>query len=196
MLARVRLEWWREAVAEAAGTGGLRAQPIVRSLSENRAAPSTLLPRNGGVKTGLSVTTSGERAGSSTGASSSPPGLAKRRPARASELDRHHAPVVVVGVSPRLIVADAVHHVEALEGVLAVEAGGPRRPRRRSLLDVGAGQRRAAEQHRDRRPGRGRSAPRGSRCMISVDFTSRPAHADRVGLAPRWPCRSSRRSRP
>lgn len=34
MLARIRLEWWREAVAEAAGTGALRAQPIVESLSE------------------------------------------------------------------------------------------------------------------------------------------------------------------
>ena len=34
MLARIRLEWWREAVAEAAGTGKLRAQPIVESLSE------------------------------------------------------------------------------------------------------------------------------------------------------------------
>lgn len=34
MLARIRLEWWREAVAEAAGTGKPRAQPIVESLSE------------------------------------------------------------------------------------------------------------------------------------------------------------------
>ena len=34
MLARIRLEWWREAVAEAAGTGTPRAQPIVESLSE------------------------------------------------------------------------------------------------------------------------------------------------------------------
>jgi phytoene/squalene synthetase len=34
MLARIRLEWWREAVAEAAGTGRPRAQPIVESLSE------------------------------------------------------------------------------------------------------------------------------------------------------------------
>lgn len=34
MLARIRLEWWREAVAEAAGRGMPRAQPIVESLSE------------------------------------------------------------------------------------------------------------------------------------------------------------------
>jgi Squalene/phytoene synthase len=34
MLARIRLEWWREAVAEAAGTARPRAQPIVESLSE------------------------------------------------------------------------------------------------------------------------------------------------------------------
>jgi len=34
MLARIRLEWWREAVAEAAGAGKPRAQPIVESLSE------------------------------------------------------------------------------------------------------------------------------------------------------------------
>jgi Squalene/phytoene synthase len=34
MLARIRLEWWREAVAEAGGTGKPRAQPIVESLSE------------------------------------------------------------------------------------------------------------------------------------------------------------------
>jgi phytoene/squalene synthetase len=34
MLARIRLEWWRGAVAEAAGAGTPRAQPIVESLSE------------------------------------------------------------------------------------------------------------------------------------------------------------------
>ena len=34
MLARIRLEWWREAVAEAAGGGKPRAQPVVESLSE------------------------------------------------------------------------------------------------------------------------------------------------------------------
>jgi phytoene synthase len=34
MLARIRLEWWREAVAEVAGDGKPRAQPIVESLSE------------------------------------------------------------------------------------------------------------------------------------------------------------------
>jgi len=34
MLARIRLEWWREAVGEAAGAGKPRAQPVVESLSE------------------------------------------------------------------------------------------------------------------------------------------------------------------
>src|SRR3954470_5514347 len=34
MLARSRLEWWREAAAEAAGSARPRAQPIVESLSE------------------------------------------------------------------------------------------------------------------------------------------------------------------
>jgi phytoene synthase len=34
MLARIRLEWWREAVAEAAGEDKPRAQPIVESLGE------------------------------------------------------------------------------------------------------------------------------------------------------------------
>jgi phytoene synthase len=34
MLALIRLQWWREAVVEAAGTAKPRAQPIVESLSE------------------------------------------------------------------------------------------------------------------------------------------------------------------
>lgn len=34
LLAEIRLEWWREAVAEAAGDGKPRAQPIVEALSE------------------------------------------------------------------------------------------------------------------------------------------------------------------
>jgi phytoene/squalene synthetase len=34
MMARIRLQWWREAVTEAAGSGAPRAQPIVESLSE------------------------------------------------------------------------------------------------------------------------------------------------------------------
>ena len=34
MLARIRLEWWREAMAEAAGGGKPRAQPIVEALGE------------------------------------------------------------------------------------------------------------------------------------------------------------------
>ena len=47
LLARIRLEWWREAVAEAAGSGKPRAQPIVESLSEtlrrHRLSPDGLL---------------------------------------------------------------------------------------------------------------------------------------------------------
>jgi phytoene synthase len=34
MLARIRLQWWRDAAAEAAGQGQPRAQPIVEALSE------------------------------------------------------------------------------------------------------------------------------------------------------------------
>lgn len=34
MLARIRMEWWREAAAEAVGAGKPRAQPVVESLSE------------------------------------------------------------------------------------------------------------------------------------------------------------------
>ena len=34
LLAEIRLQWWREAVMEAAGTGAPRAQPVVESLSE------------------------------------------------------------------------------------------------------------------------------------------------------------------
>jgi phytoene synthase len=34
MLARIRLEWWREAAVEAAGAGKPRAQPVVDALSE------------------------------------------------------------------------------------------------------------------------------------------------------------------
>ncbi len=34
MLARIRLAWWREAVAEAVGTGNPRSQPVVEALAE------------------------------------------------------------------------------------------------------------------------------------------------------------------
>lgn len=34
MLARIRLEWWREAVAEATGTGTPRGQPVAEALAE------------------------------------------------------------------------------------------------------------------------------------------------------------------
>ena len=48
MLARIRLEWWREAVAEAAGAGKPRAQPIVELLSETvrRHRPAAAGPRS------------------------------------------------------------------------------------------------------------------------------------------------------
>jgi len=45
MLARIRLEWWREAVSEAAGEGKPRAQPIVESLSETVRAHTLPLER-------------------------------------------------------------------------------------------------------------------------------------------------------
>lgn len=45
MLARIRLEWWREAVAEAAGEGKPRAQPLVESLSETVRAHALPLDR-------------------------------------------------------------------------------------------------------------------------------------------------------
>jgi squalene/phytoene synthase len=47
MLARIRLQWWRESAVEAAGTAKPRAQPIVESLSETvrrrRLAPERLV---------------------------------------------------------------------------------------------------------------------------------------------------------
>ena len=65
------------------------------------------------------------------------------------------APVGVVVAVAALDLAEAVHHAQALEGVLAVE-----QPAVVDLaqvaLDVGAGERGAAEQHRDVRQARGR----------------------------------------
>jgi phytoene synthase len=47
MLAAIRLQWWREAVEEAAGSGKPRAQPLVESLSEtlrrNRLSPELFI---------------------------------------------------------------------------------------------------------------------------------------------------------
>ncbi|HYD07328.1 MAG TPA: squalene/phytoene synthase family protein [Reyranella sp.] len=45
MLARIRLEWWREAAGEAAGEGKPRAQPVVESLSETVRRHGLPLPR-------------------------------------------------------------------------------------------------------------------------------------------------------
>lgn len=45
MLSRIRLQWWREAVGEAAGEGKPRAQPVVDSLSET--IRSHALPASG-----------------------------------------------------------------------------------------------------------------------------------------------------
>jgi len=45
MLARIRLEWWRGAVAEAAGEGKPSAQPLVESLSETVRAHALPLDR-------------------------------------------------------------------------------------------------------------------------------------------------------
>ena len=120
-------------------------------------------PRKGGTNTGLSVSTSGER---SVRGSPSPPspaaGLVVRRAGTFDSLG-HPAPVGVVGLAvAALELAQAVHDVQALEGVLAVE-----QPALVDLaqvaLDVGAGQGGAAEQHRDVGQAAARSAPRGSR---------------------------------
>jgi phytoene synthase len=47
MVARIRLQWWREVAAEAGGSGTPRGQPIVESLSEtvrrHRIAPERLV---------------------------------------------------------------------------------------------------------------------------------------------------------
>ena len=44
LMARIRLEWWREAVAEAASEAPPRAQPIVESLSETVRRHDLALP--------------------------------------------------------------------------------------------------------------------------------------------------------
>ena len=107
------------------------------------------------------------------------PSLARRRrpPKRPRSCDRrvggHAAPVGIVGGRVALDLAEAVHHAQALERVLAVE-----QPALVDLaevaLDVGAGERGAAEQHRDAlESSRLFSSSRLSR-MMSVDFTSSP----------------------
>ena len=102
---------------------------------------TTFDPRNGGTNTSLSVSTSGERAGMVDGSTTTFSRLGMSRPPGARPQSGSSSPL-------RLSSFEAVHHVEALEGVLAVE-----QPALVDLaqvaLDVGAGQRGAAQHHRD-----------------------------------------------
>jgi phytoene synthase len=67
MLAAIRLQWWREAVQEAAGPGKPRAQPLVESLSEtlrrHRLPPETFISlvdaREEGIEGALDVLRTG-----------------------------------------------------------------------------------------------------------------------------------------
>ena len=102
---------------------------------------TTREPRNGGVNTSLSAATSGERRGSSTGRRV---GVRSARAARGRS-----APAEVrVPLAAALHPHQRVERRQALERVAAVE-----QPALVDLaqvaLDVAAGQRGAAEQHRD-----------------------------------------------
>ena len=102
----------------------------------------------------------------------------------------HHAPVGVVGSGRALDLAQAVHDAEALEGVLAVEQAALV-DLAEVALDVGAGERGAAEQHRDV----GRLALVQLLEVVPHDqraLHQQAAHADGVGLDLERPCRSSR----
>ena len=132
------------------------------------------------MNTGLSVATSGERAGRSTGSSSSAPGLAKRPRSSMVESIGTRPQSGSSSVVAALDGADAVHHVEALEGVLAVEE-----PALVDLaevaLDVDAGEGGAAEQHRDL----GQAAGVQLLEVLAHDqraLHEQAAHADGVGL--------------
>ena len=132
------------------------------------------------MKTALSVATSGERAGRSTGSASLAAGLAKRPRSSTVESIGTRPQSGSSSVVAALDRADAVHHVEALEGVLAVEE-----PALVDLaqvaLDVDAGERGAAEQHRDL----GQAAGVQLLEVLAHDqraLHEQAAHADGVGL--------------
>ena len=120
---------------------------------------ATREPRNGGVKigdvggdVGARRHVDGDRAlgfasATCAAAGSRPPGVA-------TELG--------VELAGLLALHERVHRVEALERVLAVEEAAVV-DLAQVALDVVAGERGAAEQHRDLGEARGRSAPGGSR---------------------------------
>ena len=103
---------------------------------------ATRLPRKGGAKRGLSVSTSGLRSGSPAGAGSS---SRKRRGTFLVEISRPKLGVVAVAAAD---LAEAVEDAQALEGVLAVEEPALV-DRSQVALDVGARQRGAAQQDVD-----------------------------------------------
>ena len=148
---------------------------------------TTWLPRNGGSKIGLSVDHVGRPVGDRrrVGGRRVAARRCGRGPRGTVPQSGSSSPV-----APDL--AEAVHDPQALEGVLAVEE-----PALVDLaqvaLDVAAGERGAAEQHRDVGSSRSFSSSRFSR-MISVRLDQQAAHADGVGARPRRPSRSSRRS--
>ena len=124
----------------------------------SRAMPlATLVPRKGGVNTGLSVTTSGERGGAVDSPRRHLLALAGRQLA-APEL----APEGGVVLARLLQLDEAVHGAQALEGVLAVEEAALV-DLAEVALDVGARQGGPAQEHGDVGQAAGCSAPRGSR---------------------------------
>ena len=144
---------------------------------------ATRLPRNGGLNTGLSVATSGERAGQALAPGHGPrprPGVRssllrgpRSRPPRAVPNSGSSSPL-------RRQLDQAVHGAEALEGVLAVEEA-PVVDLAQVALDVGAGERGAAQDHRDV----GQAAPVELLEVVAHDerrLDQQAAHADGVGI--------------
>ena len=138
---------------------------------------ATRLPTNGGTNSGLSAATS-ERAGwPSTG-----PGLVGglRRSAGAQVALGDLAPEAGSSSPVSLELDQAVHGAQALEGVAAVEEA-PVVDLAQVALDVGAGQRGTAEQHRDV----GQAALVHLVQVLAHDqrrLHQQAAHADGVGL--------------
>ena len=143
---------------------------------------TTLEPTKGGTNTGLSVSTSGERSvRRPRRAVVAAPELVVRRDATLDSLGTRPQSGSSASPVPRLQLAQAVHHPQPLEGVLAVE-----QPALVHLaqvaLDVGAGQGRAAQQHRDVV---GQAAAVELLEVVAHDeraLDQQPAHADGVGL--------------
>ena len=131
-------------------------------MSSSEMPLTTREPVNGGTKIALSVLDLGRPGGQRRRGrlvalgDARPRGRhARTRTARGPSRDRRR-------LGRRVDLAEAVHHPQALEGVLAVEQPALVHVAQ-VALDVGAGERGAAEQHRDVGQARGRSAPRGCR---------------------------------